>query len=214
MKKIKLCLVVDSGVIEKKGKVSLELVVDQALDGGVDMVQLRCKDEDTGDFIAKGIAVKKILHKKKIPLIINDRVDIALAIGANGVHLGAKDMPFEMARKLLYRRWGRKSIIGLSVENPSQAAALNNIEGISYLGVGAIFPTQSKKVDFIWGLAALKKFCSISNHHLMAIGGIDNHNISSVLSAGVDSVAVISAICLADNVKKATADLKSNMILK
>ncbi len=170
-------------------------IVRQAAEGKVAYVQLREKELSSRDFIDQAHEIKKTLQPYHVPLIINDRVDVALACGAAGVHLGQSDMPYSAARKAL----GEKAIIGLSVEtwpDVEEAEKLN----VSYIAVSPVFATPTKTdTKKPWGLAGLQKIKNFSHHPVVAIGGINEKNISEVIGAGADCIAVVSAICSADN---------------
>ncbi len=168
---------------------SIEDIVKKAIKGGVDAIQLREKNATTAEILSIGARLKKILHN--IPLIINDRIDIALALDADGVHLGQKDMPYNTARKLL----GPDKIIGLTVANQEQATAAEQLD-INYLGVGPIFATQTKSNPATTlGIEKLRQICKISRHHICAIGGINPDNAAKVICTGANAIAVVSAIC-------------------
>jgi thiamine-phosphate pyrophosphorylase len=182
---------------------TLDEVILRAVKGGATLVQLREKDGSTRFFIEEARRLKKILSPYGVPLIINDRVDVALAVGADGVHIGQDDMPFPLARKLL----GPGAIIGLSVETPEQVEAAEDFD-VSYLGVSAIFATPTKTdTRNHWGLDGLRKVRAMTRHSLVAIGGINASNAAEVVRAGADSLAVVSAICSAPDPQKATEHL-------
>lgn len=185
----------------------LQDVVLKAVQGGVSCVQLREKDLPTRDFIGEAVAVKKILVPFHVPLIINDRVDVALACGADGVHLGQQDMPYAMARKLM----GDKVIIGLSVETWEDVEAVEKLD-VNYIGVSPIFTTPTKTdTKEPWGLAGLRKIRAFSRHPVVAIGGINASNAQAVAEAGADCLAVVSAVCSADDPAAAAVKLKNIM---
>jgi thiamine-phosphate pyrophosphorylase len=197
---------------ENCGTRSLEAIVLQAVQGGVTVVQLREKISATTtrtNIIALAKQLKQLLKPYGVLLIINDHVDIALEIDADGVHIGQQDMDYPTARKLL----GPNKIIGLSVTNLQEAKAAEEYLDIDYLGVGPIFPTKTKTDATppmsTLGLKAIKK---ISAHPLIVIGGIYEDNTAAVLQAGADGIAVISAICAASNPKMAA--LKLSKIIK
>ncbi len=185
----------------------LEEVVRQCVQGGVSMVQLREKDLPTRDFINEALRIKAVLAPTGVPLIINDRVDVAVAVEADGVHVGQEDMPYEMARKLL----GPEAIIGLSVENEEQVYEAEKIDA-DYLGVSPIFETPTKTdTRGSWGLSGMSWVREHSRHNLVAIGGLNETNIAGVVQAGADSIAVVSALCSAPD-PEATARKLSAMI--
>ena len=173
----------------------LEEVIIKAVKGGVAYVQLREKDISTRFFVEEAKRVKKILEPHKVPLIINDRVDVALACGAEGVHIGQEDMPYKIVRELM----GQKAIIGLSVETWEDVEASQKLD-LSYIGVSPVFvtPTKTDTKD-AWGLDGLTKIKTFSRHPLVAIGGINESNVQKVVKAGADCIAVVSAICAASN---------------
>ena len=185
-----------------KGK-SLESVVTDAVRAGVSCVQLREKQISTRAFLKKARALLAILKPARVPLIINDRVDIALASGADGVHLGQSDMPYSHARRLM----GSSGIIGLSVETWEDVEEAQGLD-VDYLGVSPVFSTPTKTdTKTPWGLEGLQKIRKFSRHPLVAIGGIDAFNAGEILNSGADSLAVVSAICSADDAFEATRHL-------
>ncbi len=182
---------------------SLTQMVEAAVRGGVTAVQLREKALDTRAFLAEARALKRLLVPLGVPLVINDRIDIALACDADGVHLGQGDMPVQDARRLL----PSKMFIGLSVETIAQveAAALLPVD---YLGVSPIFATPTKTdTARPWGLEGLRGVRAASKLPLVAIGGIHAENASLIRAAGA-GLAVVSAICAADDPERAAAALR------
>ena len=175
-----------------KGK-PLESVVSDAVRAGVSCVQLREKTADTRQFLRTALALNAILKPAGVPLIINDRVDIALASKADGVHLGQSYMPYEKARTLL----GPDAVIGLSVETWADVETAQDLD-VDYLGVSPVFSTPTKTdTKDPWGIEGLKKIRTWSCHPLVAIGGLDVTNAENMIKAGADSIAVVSAICSA-----------------
>lgn len=184
------------------GARDIEDIVREAVEGGVTMVQLREKCADTREFIALAQRLKKALGG--IPLIINDRVDVALAAEADGVHIGQSDMPYEMARRLL----GPDRIIGLSVENFRQIEEANAID-VDYIGISPVFATSTKTDTATpFGLDGLAKAVAMSVHPTVAIGGINSGNAAGVMAKGADGIAVVSAIVCAPSPRHAAAQLK------
>ena len=182
----------------------VERIVEAALRGGVSCVQLREKCLPTRAFIETARSIKTILAPRGVPLIINDRVDVALAAGADGVHLGQGDMSCLVARKLL----GPGAIIGLSVESMEQALDAE-VRDADYLGVSPIFATPTKPdIRTAWGLDGLRRLRRCSGHVLIAIGGINPSNAAQVLEAGADGLAVVSAICSAPDPEAASRRLR------
>lgn len=189
-----------------KGR-SLDWVVEKAAKGGTTVVQLREKDMETKDFIEEAKRIQKILKPYKIPLIINDRVDVALAIGADGVHLGQTDMPYLMARKIL----GNDAIIGLSVESFEQAEEANRYD-VDYIAISPVFTTPTKEeLTQELGITGVQKITEISKHPSVAIGSIKPHNAEAIIKAGADGVAVVSAICSAEDPEKAASELRTKV---
>lgn len=187
---LKLYLVTDRGFLHGR---ELEDVVCSAVRGGVTMVQLREKDIDTKEFVDLAIRLKKALAPLGVPLIINDRVDVALAADADGVHIGQSDMPYPIARRLL----GPDKIIGLSVENFAQLEEANALS-VDYIGVSPVFATPTKTDTATpFGLDGLRKAVRMSTHPTVAIGGMNASTAASVLATGTDGLAVVSAIMAA-----------------
>jgi thiamine-phosphate pyrophosphorylase len=186
---------------------SIASVVEAAVRGGVTAVQLREKSCPTSDFVQLGRELKKLLAPYQVPLIVNDRVDIALEVGADGVHIGQHDMDPGRARKLL----GPGAIIGLSIESIEQARAAVALD-VNYLGVGPVFATATK-MDAAppLGLAALAQVRAISRHRVVAIGGIGPENARQAIDSGADGVAVVSAICAAEDPERAARDLRQSI---
>ncbi|MEZ9851278.1 thiamine phosphate synthase [Vibrio breoganii] len=186
---------------------TLCLVVKQAIAGGVTMVQIREKHGDVRAFIERARAVKSVMRGSGVPLIINDRVDVALAVDACGVHLGQSDMPVADARRLL----GDDKLLGLSVESEEQLLEAQSF-AVDYLGVSAIFatPTKTNTVKH-WGIEGLTKAVELSKLPLVAIGGINDSNIKSVVDTGVDGIALVSAISAASDPTQASKDLLNKM---
>ncbi len=197
-------LVTDRGLCLNR---SLQDVVLKAVQGGVSCVQLREKDLPTRDFIEEAAAVKKILLPFQVPLIINDRIDVALACGADGLHIGQQDIPYDKARKLM----GERAIIGLSVETWEDVESVEKLD-VNYIGVSPVFATPTKTdTKEPWGLAGLRKIRAFSRHILVAIGGINISNAQAVAEAGADCLAVVSAVCSADDPSAAATELKNIM---
>lgn len=177
------------------GKKMLEDVVLAAVKGGAVYVQLREKNLSTRSFVEEAVRIRKLLRPHKVPLIINDRIDVALASDADGVHIGQEDMPYAMARKLM----GPKAIIGLSVETWEDVQAAQKLD-VDYIGVSPVFATPTKTdTKGPWGLKGLERIKAYSRHPLVAIGGINESNIKDVVRAGAECVAVVSAICASGN---------------
>lgn len=186
----------------------LENVVADAITGGVTAVQIREKKSSTKEFIAVAERILSITREAGIPLIINDRVDVALAVGADGVHLGQDDMPYEIARRLL----GPDAIIGMSVTNAQQAAAAETRGDLDYLGIGPIFFTTTKEdLKTPIGFEGLANISRISKHKLVAIGGIKAETACEAVKNGASGVAVVSAIMSASSPRLAAEELLKNV---
>ncbi len=182
---------------------SLETVVARAAEAGVSWVQLREKRADTRHFLDKALALKTLLHPFQIPLIINDRVDIALAAKAEGVHIGQRDMPYALARKIL----GPDALIGLSVETWADVTTAQDLD-LDYIGVSPVFSTPTKTdTQAPWGLEGLARIKAFSRHPLVAIGGLNAANTRQAIQSGADAIAVVSAICSSPNPFQATQEL-------
>jgi len=202
MKKIDWKLYFIADFESAKGK-DLVWIVEEAVKGGATVVQLRAKNISTREFLDIGMKIHSFLKKKRVPLIINDRIDIALALDADGVHLGQKDMPLQIARKIL----GKEKIIGISVNNIEEAVEAEN-NGADYLGVGPVFPTTTKPdIRTPLGIEGLRKIREKIKIPIIAIGGINKSNVHEVYSTGVDGIAVISAIIFASDPCKAAREL-------
>jgi len=191
-------LVTDRGLC--RGRDLLQ-VIGEAVSGGVGIVQLREKNLGTRAFVALAVAVKGLLAPLGVPLLINDRVDVALAADADGVHIGQDDMPAALARKLL----GRNKLLGLSVHSREEALAAKDVD-VDYLGVGPIYATATKPdAKAPIGPEGLARVRSVTSLPLVGIGGIDAANAAEVIRAGAVGVAVVSAICAAVSPKEAAA---------
>lgn len=195
----RLCLVTDREIL--KGR-DLCQCVQAAIAGGVTMVQLREKSASSLTFYETAKLVKTVTAHYRIPFIVNDRLDIAIAVDADGLHLGQEDLPLLTARSF----FGPGKIIGVSVCTVPEAL-LAQEQGADYLGVGAMFPTPSKQDARQVSLATLRAIKESVHIPVVAIGGIGRENIESVMAAGIDGVAVISAILQADDCQNAAAQL-------
>ncbi|WP_338873878.1 thiamine phosphate synthase [Spirosoma sp. SC4-14] len=186
----RLYLVTDSDVARKAGH-TLPFVVEEACRAGVRWVQLREKELSTRAFLELGAEIKQITQAYGANLIINDRVDVALALDADGVHVGQGDMPYSMVRTLI----GPDKIIGLSINNLAELQAIAGAQ-LDYLGIATIFPTGTKQdTSSLLGLDGLQQLCRQTSLPTFAIGGINAQNIQQVMQTGVTGAAVVSAIC-------------------
>ena len=169
--------------------------VEEALAAGVTLVQYRAKAADGGVLYAEACKLKELCDKYNVPLIINDRLDIALAVGAAGVHLGQDDLPCAVARRLL----GEDFIIGVSAHNPAEAVQAVS-EGADYLGCGAVFGTATKHDVAKLGLENLRAIRKAVAVPMVGIGGITADNYAEVLATGADGAAIVSGILAQDDI--------------
>ena len=178
--------------------------VEQAVIGGCTLVQLREKEIPALDFYMLALEIKKITDRYGIPLIINDRIDIAMAAGAAGVHIGQQDIPADIARKVI----GRDMLLGVSVG--SVAEAIDAVKaGADYLGVGAMFPTGTKPDAGFVSMEELGRIRKAVDIPIVVIGGISRENAMLFRPMGVDGLAVVSAVIAQPDIKASAADLKS-----
>lgn len=181
-------------------------LVEQTLLGGVTLLQLREKNRTTREYISLAEKVHKLTKKYNIPLIIDDRVDVALAMGAEGVHLGQSDMPISTARKIL----GDDFIIGATTKTVSQA--LKAVElGADYLGVGAIYPTTTKVKTILTSTETLDAICNAVPIPVNAIGGLNKDNIDVLKGIPIAGICIVSAVMKADSPKQAVVELKARV---
>jgi thiamine-phosphate pyrophosphorylase len=179
-----------------------EETVVSSIQGGVSMVQLRCKDASTSEFCSLAKKIKLLTDAKSIPLIINDRVDVAKAVDASGVHLGTEDLSPQVAREIL----GSDAILGFSVPSSKWVRVANDLP-IDYCGVGPIFSTSTKAcAEEPLGLSEFKNICAGLKHPVVGIGGIGSENAMQVIRAGAKGIAVVSAICSAANPELASQE--------
>lgn len=195
-----LYLVTDRGLI---GDRRITDVVAAAVEGGASWVQVREKDASTREFVEIATHLRELLTGPGVPLIVNDRIDVALAVNAAGVHLGQRDMDCPTARRLM----GPDAIVGLSVETMAEVDEADGYD-VDYLGVSPIFATPTKRdTRGAWGLDGLARVRRRSHHRLVAIGGLDASNVAAAIEAGADAVAVVSAVCAAPDPRQAAAAL-------
>lgn len=179
-------LVTDDGCLQ--GRVLLDCVR-EALEGGVTLVQYRAKTASSAEMYAEALQLKALCDSFNVPLIINDRLDIAMAVGAAGVHLGQDDLPCAAARRIL----GEDYLIGVSAHNPAEAkAALQS--GADYLGCGAVFGTATKADVKKLGTEGLEAICKAKGLPVVGIGGVTADNYREVRAAGADGAAIVSGI--------------------
>ena len=197
---LSLYLVTDRGLA---GGRDISWIVREAVAGGVTMVQLREKDCSTAEFVTLAKELKAALQPLGVPLIINDRIDVALAVDADGVHIGQSDMPYKTARALL----GKNKIIGLSVETMEEVIAANALD-VDYIGISPVYATPTKTDTLTpFGLEGIEQVMQLSRHRCVAIGGMNRDTIGEVIARGVEGVAVVSAIVAAESPRAASAEL-------
>lgn len=182
---------------------SLYEVVKESLDGGVTFLQLREKQLDEDHFLEEAKKLQGLCSEYNVPFIINDNVEIALAINADGVHIGQSDMEMKEAREKL----GSDKIIGVSAHTKEEAL-LAQAQGADYLGVGAVFPTSSKDDAESVSYETLKEICEVVSIPVVAIGGITKDNLHQLSGSGISGVSVISAIYAQPDIKEAARELK------
>jgi len=178
--------------------------VEEALKGGATLLQLREKEPDTRRYIAIAEKVHEITRKYNVPLIIDDRIDVAMAIDAEGVHLGQSDMPISIARRIL----GDKFIIGATTKTVPQALEAYS-QGADYLGVGAIYPTTTKVKTVLTSTETLDAICKAVPIPVNAIGGLNKGNIDILRGIPISGICVVSAIMKAENPRKEAETLLS-----
>ncbi len=195
---LSLYLVTDNSDDEEK----FLKTIDEGMKGGVTVVQIREKTADTLDFYNLALKVKEITSKYNVPLIINDRVDIALAIDADGVHVGQSDMPCDVTRKLI----GEDKILGISAATIEEAKKAQK-DGADYIGTGAVFPTATKDDAPSVSKEELKEIVDSIDIPVVAIGGINLENAHELRDTGIAGLSVVSAIMSSDNPKKSSEEL-------
>lgn len=177
--------------------------VEEACKGGVTLIQLREKERTTREYLSLAEKVHEITRKYDIPLIIDDRVDVALAVNAEGVHVGQSDMPVNIARKLM----GGDKIVGATAKTVPQAIEAYE-QDADYLGVGAIYPTTTKVKTVLTSVDTLKEIVKAVPIRVNAIGGLNKDNIHVLKDSGIDGICVVSAIMKADNPCAAAKELR------
>ncbi|MDR2718166.1 MAG: thiamine phosphate synthase [Treponema sp.] len=183
---------------------SIEECVEQAVSGGCTVVQLREKTASSREFYETAVRVRKITADRGVPLIINDRADIALAVNADGVHIGQEDLPLEMVRRIM----GKDAIIGVSVGNVAEAAAAAAM-GADYLGVGAMFATGTKTDANLTGMDELRRIRAEIKIPIVVIGGINKDTVPLFAGTGIDGIAVVSAVVSQKDPCGAARELKT-----
>ena len=182
-------------------------VAEQAVKGGVDVVQLREKNASTATFQQKAFQLKEILDRYQVPLIINDNLEVARQVEAFGIHVGTSDIPPTQIRK----QWENVQCLGYSIEDLQQLECLET-KTADYLGVSPVFKTDTKTDTIIeWGLSGVEKIRSLTQKPLVAIGNMNIENANEVIKAGANCIAVVSAICAAQNPAKAAEQLRNEI---
>ena len=170
--------------------------MEAALRGGVTLVQYRDKTQESRILYERALKMKALCDKYNVPMLVDDRADIAFAVGAAGVHVGQSDLPAEIARRML----GADTIIGVSAHNAEEALAAE-AAGADYLGCGAVYQTGTKKDTSVIGVEGLKAIRAVTKLPFVGIGGVTLANYSDVLNAGADGAAIVSAILSADDIE-------------
>ena len=183
---------------------SIEESTEQAIQGGCTVVQLREKNASSREFFDIAVRLRKLTAQHKIPLIINDRVDIALAVEADGIHVGQEDLPYDKVRRIA----GDKMIVGVSASNLSEALAAAEM-GADYLGVGAMFATGTKTDAQLTSMDELRRIREKVNIPIVVIGGINKNTVPLFKGTGIDGIAVVSAIVSQKDPASAARELKS-----
>ena len=196
-----LCIIIDQDHI---GNRDLKALTEDVIRGGATLLQYRNKSGSSNQFYHNAMLIHKISRSYHIPLVVNDRTDLALAINAEGVHVGQDDLPAGVVRRLI----GPDKLIGISVNNPEQ---LHDTREANYLGVGALFKTQTKSDAIYSGLDLIKQVRRHSTLPVIGIGGIQMDNCELVIQAGADGIAVISAVLGADNPFSAVRQMRIKM---
>ncbi len=198
---LRLYVITDENLI--KG-IDIAFAVEEAIKGGATVIQYRAKRKTGKEMFYEALKIKEKCEKYNIPFIINDRLDIALAVNSDGIHVGQDDLPVDK----IYRLTKDKLIIGLSTKNLEHVLKANQKKFVDYIGFGSIFPTDTKKDITLNGLKTLEKVVNISNKPVVAIGGINHKNVVDVLKTGCRNIAVISAVFKDKNIYENTAKLR------
>ena len=183
---------------------TIEESVEQAILGGCTLIQLREKDVSSREFYDTAVRVREVTSRLKVPLIINDRVDIAIAVCADGVHVGQEDLPADMVRRMI----GADKIVGVSASNLAEATAAVS-SGADYIGVGAMYATGTKTDAAITTMDELRKIRQTVTLPIVVIGGINKETAPHFYGTGIDGLAVVSAIVAQKDVTAAATEIKS-----
>lgn len=195
-KKLKLYVITDRRFRDEVESVK------ETLEGGATAIQLRLKGVPTREMVEVGREIRKLTEDYDALYIVNDRLDVALAVGADGVHVGQEDMPVDIVKEI-----APNLIVGISASNLREALE-GEKKGADYIGAGSVFPTRTKEDAKLLGLEGLRKIVKNVHIPVVAIGGINHENVKEVLKVGVDGVAVISAIVGAEDVVEATRRMR------
>ena len=192
-------------VTDRRNKTDDEFlnIIEEAIKGGTTIVQLREKTASTKEFYDLALKVKEITSRYGVPLLINDKIDIALAVGSEGVHIGQDDMPADIAREII----GEDKILGVSASTVEEAKKAE-IDSADYIGSGAVFPTSTKDDADSVSKEELKEIVDSIDIPVVAIGGITVENASTLKGSGIAGVSVVSAIMSAEDPKEASEKLK------
>lgn len=196
-----LYLVTDRNIMST---LTLEQAVEQAIIGGCTLIQLREKEASSLEFYHTAVNIKRITKQYNVPLIINDRVDLALAIDADGIHIGQRDLPASVVRRII----GKNKLLGVSVSSVEEAYKAM-LDGADYLGVGAMFTTSTKTDAKLVSMGELKRIKKEVNLPIVAIGGINQNTVPEFKGIGIDGIAVVSAILTAQNIKAAAQEMRT-----
>lgn len=188
------------------GRQTLEEQVEDALQGGVTMVQLREKELAETEFLQEAVRIRKLCHRYGVPLIINDHVSVARESGADGIHVGIWDTPVKELRRMYGKDW----IIGATAKTVEQARAAQR-EGADYLGVGAVFPSPTKGNALRITRSSLREICEAVAIPVAAIGGIDADNVEKLKDCKMDGIAVVSAVFAKEHIREAARELKTKV---
>lgn len=186
---------------------TLEEAVEQAIKGGTTLVQLREKTASSLEFYQTAVKVKQVTSRHRVPLIINDRVDIALAVDAAGVHIGQSDLPAREVRSIL----GKNKVLGVSASTLEEAIRARE-DGADYLGVGAMFATGTKSDAKLVSMEELKKIRETVKLPIVVIGGINRQTVPLFNGMGIDGIAVVSALMSAENITEEAKNLKQSVL--
>ncbi len=198
---LRLYVITDSQMLKDR---SLVEAVEEAIRGGATVIQYREKSATTRRMVEEARLIRALCKARGVPFIVNDRIDVALAVDADGVHVGDDDMPVALARRIL----GPRKIIGASADTVEKAI-LYASEGANYLGVGSVYATSTKPdAGLPIGLEGLRRILRVASVPVVAIGGINEENAREVLETGVAGIAVISAVMGAPNILEATQRLR------